>query len=240
MKNKNLIFSILWGVLFIMLFIIILIPKNENTQSILSLLTFILIFIVPFVLIGCQTFLVIKIEDDLYYYSDSAIICRTNYGTIENGYIYGKDIITEFTNGTNPSRNIGTVARYGGVKSTINRVYSLSSIRFMNNQSNDKGGIFGWETYGKVENSYVVGDTNPLKPDNGPVIAHIQATGRFNNVFYISENIYTYLDNTSPKGTDLQLVYAQFDTGANVNVKLKTLAGQSNPTVTTPTVLASM
>lgn len=134
---------------------------------------------------------VIKIEDDLYYYSDSAIICRTNYGTIENGYIYGKDIITEFTNGTNPSRNIGTVARYGGVKSIINRVYSLSSIRFMNNQSNDKGGIFGWETYGKVENSYVVGDTNPLKPDNGPVIAHIQATGRFNNVFYISENIYT-------------------------------------------------
>lgn len=78
MKNKNLIFSILWGVLFIMLFIIILIPKNENTQSILSLLTFVLIFIVPFVLIGCQTLLVIKIEDEKKY--DDILLAIPNIG----------------------------------------------------------------------------------------------------------------------------------------------------------------
>ncbi|MGM9877694.1 MAG: LamG-like jellyroll fold domain-containing protein [Bacilli bacterium] len=135
---------------------------------------------------------VVNLETDVYYYSDSGIISRYNYGTIENGYIHGKDIIVEFTNGGNPTRSVGMLFRYGGVKSKVNRVYSLSSIKFINNQSNDIGGIFGYETYGIVENSYVVGDTNPKQPSRGPVIAYPQATSRFNNIYYISDNIYTF------------------------------------------------
>ena len=45
--------------------------------------------------------------------------------------------------------------------------------------------------------------------------------------------IYTHLENTSPTSTTLTRAYALLDTGANVNVKLKTLSGQTNPTVNT-------
>ncbi|MDD6272450.1 MAG: hypothetical protein PUA90_02885, partial [bacterium] len=55
---------------------------------------------------------VVNLETDVYYYSDSGIISRYNYGTIENGYIHGKDIVLEFTNGGNPTRSVGMLFRY--------------------------------------------------------------------------------------------------------------------------------
>jgi len=136
---------------------------------------------------------VVKLDGDVHLYNDSTLMTRYNYGTIENGYIYGGNVIVDFdlVSGTT-TRIISLIQRYGGVKSVINRVYTLPNIIFPNNNSYDISGLFAYETYGKITNSYAYGDVNYNYPNYGPIVRHVQSTAKLANTFYMNNNIYTH------------------------------------------------
>jgi hypothetical protein len=150
----------------------------------------------------------IKLDGDVHLYNDSSIMSRVNYGTIENGYIYGGNVIVDYNLTSGTTRTISLIQRYGGVKSSINNVYTLSSIEFPNNQSYDLSGLFAYETYGKISNSYAYGDVNYNHPEVGPIVRYPRSTSKFSNIYYMSNNIYT--QENQPKSSIISLVDAEF------------------------------
>lgn len=150
----------------------------------------------------------IKLDGDVHLYNDSSIMSRVNYGTIENGYIYGGNVIVDYNLTSGTTRTVSLIQRNGGVKSSINNVYTLSSIMFPNNQTYDLSGLFAYETYGKISNSYAYGDVNYNHPEVGPIVRYPRSTAKFNNIYYMSNNIYTQADQ--PKSSIISLVDAEF------------------------------
>lgn len=67
MKNKNVIFSYMWVAIFLIALIMIFIPKTEETQGVISLITFILMFIMTLVLIFSQAVVTIKCPNESKY-----------------------------------------------------------------------------------------------------------------------------------------------------------------------------
>lgn len=133
----------------------------------------------------------IKINGDLHYYADSGLLVGNNYGHIENGYIYGDDVIVDFGLLSGSNRELGIITNYVGPKGVIDNVYSTVSYQFPDNAAHDVGGIFAYQSYGTIKNSYLVGDANPAQPSIGPYIHSVGSTAKFDNVYYVSNNIYT-------------------------------------------------
>lgn len=142
---------------------------------------------------------VINTNQGVHMYADSALLVRENYGLISNGYMYGEDITVDFSLVSGSNRQIGGLTRYNGAKSIIENVFTTVSMNFPNNSSYDVGGIFAYQTYGTIRNSYLYGDTNPKRPEVGPFIQSDGSTAKYENIYYISDNIYTssYLTKAS-------------------------------------------
>ena len=135
---------------------------------------------------------VVKLENDLHYYAASAVLARENYGLIENGYVYGGDVIVDFALTSGSNRELGILTRYSGPLARINHVFMDVSYQFpLNNTTYDKGGIMVYSNAGRIENSYVIGDTNINLPDIGPIIQTAGGTSKLDNVYYFSDYIYT-------------------------------------------------
>lgn len=152
---------------------------------------------------------VLKLDGDLALYYDSGALVRLNYGTIENGYVYGGNVTTphNLENGAD-RRHVGIIQRYGGAKSVINHVYSLSSVVHPQENKYDRAGILTHETYGKILNSWVKGDTNINQPERGPLVAFPNSTAIIENAYYVSDN--TYTSSLQTKATALTLTDAQW------------------------------
>lgn len=153
---------------------------------------------------------VIKLDGNLYLYNSSGILTRENYGTIENGYIYGDNVVMlPAITSINDNREAGILSRYGGVKSKINRVFSLISFEFSNPNSY-AGQFAGNYTVGKIINSYIYGDTNPLVPDKGPFGINSSGTTEYTNTYYMSKNIYTQTGVEQIKASVVSLLDKDF------------------------------
>ena len=132
---------------------------------------------------------VIKLDGNLYMYNNSGILTRENYGTISNGYVYGDNVVMlPAITSISDRRDAGLIQRWGGVKSSINRVFSLVSFEFSNPESYT-GQFAGYYTAGKINNSYIYGDTNPLVPNKGPFGVDYGGTTEYNRAYYMSRNI---------------------------------------------------
>ena len=68
---------------------------------------------------------VVKLENDLHYYAASAVLARENYGLIENGYVYGGDVIVDFALTSGSNRELGILTRYSGPLARINHVFMM-------------------------------------------------------------------------------------------------------------------
>ena len=134
---------------------------------------------------------VVKLENDLHYYSTSAVLVRENYGLIENGYVYGGDVVVDFPLVSGDNRQLGILTRYSGPRAVINHVFMDVTYKFPNNATYDKGGIMAYSNAGIIQNSYVIGDTNIELPDIGPIVQSVSGTSRMDNVYYLSDYIYT-------------------------------------------------
>lgn len=158
-------------------------------------------------------------ELTLNYYSSTLV--RTNYGLIEDGYVYGSDV-TVLEDATNKGY-IGLVQVYGGARSTVQRVYTLPSIKHKTN-SKIVSGLISYETYGNVKNSYVVGEANYAVLSRGPAVGYIQSTAEVNKVYYMSQSTYTDAYHEKINETALNDLFFQQDLlseGFNVTEMMK-------------------
>ena len=153
---------------------------------------------------------VIKLDGNLYMYNNSGILTRENYGTISNGYVYGDNVVMlPAITSISDRRDAGLIQRWGGVKSSINRVFSLVSFEFSNPESYT-GQFAGYYTAGKINNSYIYGDTNPLVPNKGPFGVDYGGTTEYNRAYYMSRNIYNQTGVEQIKASVVSLLDANF------------------------------
>lgn len=135
---------------------------------------------------------IVNIEDPLDLHDDATLVNFYNRGEISNGYVYGKDINVETElNSGDTTRIVSLVSYYGYVTSKVNHIYTLTSINFPNDYDYDITGLIQRNTYGSIENVYTVGDVNPEKRSNGPIVATLSASGTLKNGYYMSNNTYT-------------------------------------------------
>lgn len=134
---------------------------------------------------------VVKLNGDVHYYAESSLLVRENYGKITNGYMYGGDVIVDFSLISGTSRNLGLFTRKMYSKGVIENVFSTVSYKFPNNAEYDYGGIFASINAGTINNVYAYGDANPNYPSYGPLVRTTEGTSKISNAYYISDNIYT-------------------------------------------------
>lgn len=134
---------------------------------------------------------VIKINGELHYYAASALLVRENYGKITNGYMYGDDVIVDFSLTSGTSRDLGLITRKMYSKGVMEHVFSTVSYRFPNNAEYDYGGILSSINAGTIRGVYVNGDTNPNFPAYGPLTRTTEGTSKMSDSYYISDNLYT-------------------------------------------------
>lgn len=135
---------------------------------------------------------ILNIATPLELHDDAALINFYNRGTISNGYVYGNDVNVETElNASDTTRIASLISYYGYVTSNVKNIYTLSSINFPKNYSYDFTGLIQRNTYGTIENVYVVGDANPEKREYGPIAAVLSASARIKNGYYMSD--YTYI-----------------------------------------------
>ena len=149
-----------------------------------------------------------KLETEVNLYSEVGLLTRYNYGTVRNGYVYGKNAIISNENSGASDRKIGLIQRYGGAQSSVNNIYILNSMKFPNNYSYDKTGLVAYESYGDVKNIYTVGNTSNVDQAVGPVVGYVRPTADFSNIYYMSDYLYTTLNQT--KITSLNLNDSSF------------------------------
>lgn len=135
---------------------------------------------------------IINIASPLELHDDAALLNFYNRGTISNGYVYGNDINVETDlNSSDTTRIVSLVSYYGYVTSNVKNIYTLSSINFPKNHSYDFAGLIQRNTYGTIQNVYVVGDANPENRSYGPIAAVLSASASIKNGYYMSDHTYT-------------------------------------------------
>lgn len=138
---------------------------------------------------------VIHAHTDIKFYRYNSILVGSNYGLIENGYYYGGDIISSFT-GATAAENISVITRGNGATGIVRNVYAVGNIKFVDNTNYDYGSFISTDSDGTIENVYVVGDTNFLKPQYGPIVNSFKNAATLENAYYLSENLYTMSNQT--------------------------------------------
>ena len=134
---------------------------------------------------------VVNVQETVYTSGEFGLLCWYNYGTIKNGYIYGKNINTEFV-GYSTTKAIGTVADKNVQNGQIKNVFSLVNI---DDIETGKGQGIGNITYinqdnATVENVYSVGlGKNITNTTNGPNV--YSAGGKISNNYYFNDKIFT-------------------------------------------------
>ena len=150
---------------------------------------------------------VVNVVNETSFYSHSSLLVRTNYGLIENGYIYGENIVVDPIYTSNDA-NLGLVQVYGGTRSVVRNVYTLPSL-VHSTDSQLIGGLVSYETYGTIEDVYTIGDSNGNKFANGPVVGYVRATANLTNVFYYNKKVYTESNQQKTTATALNDVAFQ-------------------------------
>lgn len=147
---------------------------------------------------------VVNIVNKTSLYRNSSMLVYNNYGTIENGYIYGADVevIPEYST----DANIGMVFTYGSSRSIVNRVFVLPSLIF-GDSSEAIAGLIGEDIYGTLSNAFTVGGTNHNMLANGPAVGTVRATATLDKVYYLNDNIFNNAYHQKINATALNDIY---------------------------------
>ena len=136
---------------------------------------------------------VINLEETMYTKSEAGVVCNENTGIIKNGYVYGKNVNSDFVRNDGSSVNIGIITRTNSGNGEIKNVYSLVNIDVSNqeNINNSVGNIVNSNSGNAlVENVYSVGiGKNITKKTAGPNIYY--ADGKISNNYYFNDEIFT-------------------------------------------------
>ena len=147
----------------------------------------------------------INFETPLYMQRIGGMLCRTNYGMIQNGYVYGENIKAIFGMGTSSNYSIGVIAQTNGLSGIIRNVYSLSSIDYGEDSTAKNVGaniIFNNVDNANIENVYSVGiGENINQFTSGPNVWG--SSGKVSNSYYFADEIFTGGRDT--KGNKLSL-----------------------------------
>lgn len=134
---------------------------------------------------------IVNVKNEVNLYKNASLISSENYGLIENGYVYGSDFNVTIDLLEDESRNIGLIQKYGGKTSTVRNIYTLNSINFKTNNSNDVAGLISYETYGNINSTYSYGTSNRNIINVGPVACYFGAVAKIKNAYYISDIFYS-------------------------------------------------
>lgn len=165
---------------------------------------------------------VVNVVNETSLYSHSSLLVRTNYGNIENGYIYGQNINID-PKYSSDANNLGLIQVYGGVRSKVKGVYVLPSMVHQSD-SNAISGLVSYETYGAIDGVITIGDSNARKSSVGPAVGYVRATADLNNVYYYNKKIYTHASQQKTTSTALNDVAFQQEVlgnGFNVDEMVK-------------------
>ena len=146
---------------------------------------------------------VVNLNGGMNLYAESGLLVYNNYGTVSNGYMYGGDVTVDFSLVSGSNRALGVLTRYNGPMSVLENVFSNINVNFPNNESADLAGILAYETYGTLRNAYVYGDTNPKQEKYGPLVRNDASTAKYENIYYLSKNIYTQAFQTKASFSSL-------------------------------------
>ena len=134
------------------------------------------------------------------------LVCRNNYGTIQNGYVYGENIKAIFGMGGTSDYGIGVIALNNSNLGKIRNVYSLSSIEYNeDNTAKNVGANIAYNNNNNssIENVYSVGiGENVNQFTKGPNIWNPSSV-RVTNSYYFADEIFTGGRDT--KGNKLSL-----------------------------------
>lgn len=162
---------------------------------------------------------VIQVVNEMNFYYNSSLLVRTNHGLVENGYVYGKDIIVDPLYTSSTWSYLSLVQVHGGTRSILQNVYVLPSLKFPSG-ANSISGLLSFETYGKVRNSYIIGNGNTNVLSSGPTVGVIQGIAELKNVYYKSSYSYSKSQSQKINATALNDLYFQQSTlGSGFNVE---------------------
>ena len=137
------------------------------------------------------------------FVGSSAIgIIKESYGTVKNGYIYGKNMEFKHTEKAGYGSLLVEKNLQSGV---IKNIYNLSSINIVANKDEYMSN-YTTENYGKVENIYSVNINGKTSLKEGPNV--YRNYGMVNNSYYIYDKIYN--NSTDYKTSKLALKNKKF------------------------------
>ena len=145
---------------------------------------------------------IINFKESIYFAWGASAV-EYNYGTIKNGYVYGKNMqgIMERPSGQN--RNGATLTIYNDRNATIRNVYSLVSVDVnTTTQENVSNFVVSNSGSANVSNVYSVGIGKGYNVNYGPNIYSVNSTNIQNN-YYFTDEIFKNTYNT--KTTKLAL-----------------------------------
>ena len=122
------------------------------------------------------------------YFAWGASTIEYNYGTIKNGYIYGKNMQGIMERPSGVSRNAAALVIYNERNATISNVYSLVSVDVnTTTQENVSNLVVNNSNSANVSNVYSVGIGNGYDLNYGPNIRSVNSTNIQNNYYFTDE-----------------------------------------------------
>ncbi|MFI3307229.1 MAG: LamG-like jellyroll fold domain-containing protein [Mycoplasmatota bacterium] len=139
---------------------------------------------------GTLSTFIIETKVPVYTYYNSSLIVAQNYGIVENGYIYGENMIAYSNDPTVAAYYITPGVKQNNVGGKVSNVFSLITVDLddESRQYTRIGSIVAYNYQGTVENSYSVGDNN--SPDINATPSISINNSDTSGVYYVSDYIY--------------------------------------------------
>ena len=143
----------------------------------------------------------INLENNLYVDGNLGMVVLANSGVVQNGYLYGKDIIV--TNSRSTNKNIGGIVCENRTNGSIENVYNLTNIKLIEEKLTDPtlGNIVSINNANsEIRNCYSSGTVEKISKTIGPVIGYNYQGGITERIYYFfgETKNNTYNQKTTP------------------------------------------
>ena len=143
----------------------------------------------------------INLKNNLYVDGNLGMVVLANSGIVQNGYLYGKDIIV--TNSRSTNKNIGGIVCENRTNGSIENVYNLTNIKLIEEKLTDPtlGNIVSINNANsEIRNCYSSGTVEKISKTIGPVIGNNYQGGITERIYYFfgETKNNTYNQKTTP------------------------------------------
>ena len=156
---------------------------------------------------------VVNLKESLSIERNGSLIANNNYGTIKNGYLYGKNIDATYPNGTRDTtkadKAIGVITKNASSNSFLSNVYSLIGIDITEEQKllpteREVGNIFGPSSRSIVRNVYTYSEGQ--NRNNNYDLNIYSGTMNISNLYYVTANDYngSYSNKLAPNALRME------------------------------------